>query len=149
MAARQISRKGAARLGPTGAFELYLGGSQGTPRAGCISEQLTQFTKEYWDFLMSTDNERQIGDVTAYKRRTTTGKTTVSFTFLGGFNVKLIRGDGEFATFILELPFVGSQEAGEDTQNSGYGEVYEGMDDPDASFGETSYAGHDGSDVEG
>lgn len=146
---RQKSLKGAARLGPTGAFELYLGGGQGAPRMGCISEPLSQFIKEYWDFLMAPETERQIGDTTAYKRRTSTGKMMVSFTFLGGFNVRLIRGDGEFATFILEVPFMGAQDAGDDDQSSSFGDAYEGMGDPDASFGDESperaYAGEEGS----
>lgn len=132
--ARQKSLKGAARLGPTGSFELYLGGGQGSSRASCISEQLTQYTKEHWDFLMSPETERQIGQSTVYKRRTTTGKLMVSFSFLGGFNVRLIRGDGEFATFILELPFMGAQDAGDNEESSGFGDAYEGMGDPDADF---------------
>lgn len=136
--ARHKSLKGAARLGPTGAFELYLGRGQGSSRASCVNESFTQYVKEYWDFLMSTENERQIGNTTAYKRRTSTGKATVEFHTPFG-SIRLIRGDGEFATFIWELPFVGAQDAGDgDTEGVG-GDVYEGMDDPDASFGDGAF----------
>lgn len=137
--ARPITKKGAARLGPTGSFELYLGGGQGGTRALCTSEGLKQYVKEHWDFLTSPETERQIGQTTAYKTRTSTGKMMVSFeTPLG--KMRLIRGDGEFATYIWELPFVGADGAGDDQETTDGG-AYEGMGDPDADFSsEFSYA---------
>lgn len=117
MAQPKKSVRGAARMSPNGTFELYLGGVRGAARAACTSAPLREFVREYYDFLCSPDMERQIGENIARKVRTRTGKVMTSFDFLEGFTVRLIRTNGDFAVFIMELPFfdvVEEQPAGEE-----------------------------------
>jgi hypothetical protein len=106
----QLSHKGGARLDGTGRFEVYLNTGESS-KAPCISEALKQYVRELFDFLM--DPKRQQGEIgarTVVKRRSAAGNMMVDVTIFDGMNLRLIRGQGEFATLILELPFMGQVE---------------------------------------
>lgn len=136
---RRKSLKGAARIGPSGAFELYLGGSGGSLKGYCENDSWREYVREFYDFLCSGETERQIGSTLATKTRTSTGKLTVTFPMMPGMNAKLIKGNGEFATFVLILPF--SDNKNDDDADDGFGEsnahANEEEEDPAAEFSDS------------
>lgn len=109
----QLSHKGGARLDGNGRFEVFLNSGDNS-KSPLISETWKQYIRELFDFLMSQDNERQIGVKTVYKRRSAAGNSMVDVEITDGMVFRLVRGQGEFATFILELPFMGKVEFQED-----------------------------------
>ena len=120
----QLSHKGGARLDGNGNFELFLS-SGNRSKSPCISETWKRYVRELFDFLMSSDAERQIGEKTILKRRSQAGNMMIDVSIMDGMTFRLIRGQGEFATFILELPFMAQVEVAEDMV--GTGSDYDGM----------------------
>ena len=105
----QLSHKGGARLDGNGRFEVYLNNGESS-KAPCISEAFKQYIRELFDFLMGPKSQDTIGTRTIVKRRSQAGNTMIDVTIFDGMNLRLIRGQGEFATVILELPFMGQVE---------------------------------------
>ncbi len=98
---RQMSIVGGARMS-RGRFEVYV--SRDKERIPMDPGPLLDYTREYWDFLMSPSDRAFIGTSEVRKAKSSSGLTCVNFRFLG-FRVALYKkGDG-FATFVLELPF--------------------------------------------
>lgn len=116
-----LTLKGGARLDGNGHFEVFL--SMGDKsKAPLTDETWKQYLRELYEFLMSGDSERQIGVRNVVKRRSSAGNMMIDVSVTGepgrGMIFRLVRGQGEFATFILELPFLGQVEPQEDMVNS-------------------------------
>lgn len=127
----QLSHKGGARLDGNGRFEVFLNSGDNS-KSPLISETWKQYIRELFDFLMSQDNERQIGVKTVYKRRSAAGNSMVDVEITDGMVFRLVRGQGEFATFILELPFMGKVEFVDDTVGATSSDEHDEWKDLDA-----------------
>jgi len=101
----QVALFGAARLTPQGIFEVYLGGIGGKPKYPLNNSMLHEYIREMFDFLMSDEHSRVVGNVTITKRTTKRRQKQVIFTYLGNHRILLTRKEGQYASLIFELPF--------------------------------------------
>ena len=129
--ARHLRFRGGARLNPRGEFEVYLGG--GTDQherriAECPTScpAFREMVREYYEFLMSEDQTRKIGEETAKKTMTRKrGRPMVTFTIMNLFEVTLLQFKGQFALMFFQLPFLASEGDSEALMNEYYEELME------------------------
>lgn len=120
---------GTARLGNAG-FEVVVSNrTSGGRRLDSFlnSVELLEFSKEFYHFLMSSDDQRTIRGRTYVKQQTRKMRDYVEFGFLG-FSVTMYASRGAQASWLLRLPF--TQDMGIQFEDGDYN-AGDGWDDDD------------------
>lgn len=114
---QQLRLFGAARLNPQGYFEVYLGGTAGRAKQPLIDMSLKGYVRIAYDFLMSDFRTKEIGGTILTKEVTRHNQQMVRFSYLGMHRISLIRKQGQYASFVLELPFQDGEYSASENHN--------------------------------
>lgn len=106
--------EGGCQLSEQGVFSVFVGG-RGMPRAPMTSESLRQNVREIYDFLMTDEQTRQVGERTLVRTFTRSSRRLpkVTVPILDAFQVTLIHVKDKapgFCKFVLGLPFESSED---------------------------------------